>query len=284
MRDRAELDVAAESAHERAFGLMHVLRRFRRPLLLGLVLVVIDAIAGLAGPYLVKTGVDSGVTHGTESVLFAATLAYLGIAIVDLFDQIGSTFVTGRTAERIMLSLRVRVWAQLQRLSLDFYEREMAGRDHDPDDDRHRPVRVAGGQRPAERAGRVRDLRRRRRRAGAHRLAARADHAERRRPARDRDRVVPHARGPVVRPVPRAHRGGQRRLPGEPVRRARVAGVQPRTAHDRALPRARRVLPALAGRGPAAGGDLLPVRPVPRRGRRRARARRRGRARPARRR
>ena len=27
-----------------------------------------------------------------------------------------------------MLSLRVRVWAQLQRLSLDFYEREMAGR------------------------------------------------------------------------------------------------------------------------------------------------------------
>ncbi|HEY8301975.1 MAG TPA: ABC transporter ATP-binding protein [Jatrophihabitans sp.] len=128
VRDRAELDVATESAHERSFGLLRLLRRFRRPLLVGLVLVVIDAITGLAGPYLVKTGVDSGVTHGTESVLFAATLAYLGVAIVDLVDQIASTFVTGRTAERIMLSLRVRVWAQLQRLSLDFYEREMAGR------------------------------------------------------------------------------------------------------------------------------------------------------------
>ena len=27
-----------------------------------------------------------------------------------------------------MLSLRIRIWAQLQRLSLDYYEREMAGR------------------------------------------------------------------------------------------------------------------------------------------------------------
>ncbi len=128
VKDSAVLDVAAESAHERTFGLIPLLRRFRRPMLIGLALVIVDAIAGLAGPYLVKTGVDSGVTHGTESVLFAASLAYLGIAIIDLFDQIASTFVTGRTAERIMLSLRVRVWAQLQRLSLDFYEREMAGR------------------------------------------------------------------------------------------------------------------------------------------------------------
>jgi ATP-binding cassette subfamily B protein len=128
VRDHAELDVAAESAHEKAFSLLSLLRRFRRPLLLGLVLVVIDAVAGLVGPYLVKTGVDSGVTTGTESVLYAAAAAYLVIVLVDLVDQVASTFVTGRTAERIMLSLRVRVWAQLQRLSLDYYEREMAGR------------------------------------------------------------------------------------------------------------------------------------------------------------
>ena len=43
-------------------------------------------------------------------------------------DEIGETFVTGRAAQRIMLSLRIRIWAQLQRLSLDYYEREMAGR------------------------------------------------------------------------------------------------------------------------------------------------------------
>jgi ATP-binding cassette subfamily B protein len=57
-----------------------------------------------------------------------AAAIFLVITLVDLIDEIGETFVTGRTAERIMLSLRIRIWAQMQRLSLDYYEREMAGR------------------------------------------------------------------------------------------------------------------------------------------------------------
>jgi ATP-binding cassette subfamily B protein len=128
VRDTATLDVAAEAAHDRDFGLLRLLGRFRRPLLIGLALVVLDALAGLAGPYLVKTGVDSGVAKGSEAVLFAAAGLFLAVVLLDLLDQVASTFVTGRTAERIMLSLRVRIWAQLQRLSLDYYEREMAGR------------------------------------------------------------------------------------------------------------------------------------------------------------
>ncbi len=61
-------------------------------------------------------------------MLFGAAAVFLLITLVDLVDEIGETFVTGRAAERIMLSLRIRIWAQLQRLSLDYYEREMAGR------------------------------------------------------------------------------------------------------------------------------------------------------------
>jgi ATP-binding cassette subfamily B protein len=128
VRDVAVLDLARESRHQREFGLGRLLRQFRGPLLIGLVLVVLDAVAGLAGPFLVKIGVDSGVAHGSESVLLAAAAAFLGVALVDLLVKVASTFVTGRTAERIMLSLRIRIWAQLQRLSLDYYERELAGR------------------------------------------------------------------------------------------------------------------------------------------------------------
>jgi len=61
-------------------------------------------------------------------VLFAASAIFLIVTLADLIDQVGETFVTGRAAERIMLSLRIRIWAQPQRLSLDYYEREMAGR------------------------------------------------------------------------------------------------------------------------------------------------------------
>ncbi|HEY3633286.1 MAG TPA: ABC transporter ATP-binding protein, partial [Jatrophihabitantaceae bacterium] len=128
VRDEAHLDLATESARQREFGLGRLLSQFRRPLLLGLLLVVLDALAGLAGPYLVKTGVDHGIVKGSQGVLFAAAGIFLAVALADLVDNMASTFVTGRTAERIMLSLRIRVWGQLQRLSLDYYERELGGR------------------------------------------------------------------------------------------------------------------------------------------------------------
>jgi ATP-binding cassette subfamily B protein len=128
VRDRATIDLPAESRHTRVFNLPRLLSGFRRPLLLGLALVVIDALASLAGPILIKTGIDNGVAKGSLAVLVVASAVYLFITLVDLIDEIGETFVTGRAAERIMLSLRIRVWAQLQRLSLDYYEREMAGR------------------------------------------------------------------------------------------------------------------------------------------------------------
>ena len=128
VRDVARLDLEREARHQRGFTLRKFLREFRRPLLLGLLLVVLDALAGIAGPVLVKTGIDSGVATGSEAALFTASALYLVITLADLLDEVGETFVTGRIAQRVMLSLRIRIWAQLQRLSLDYYEREMAGR------------------------------------------------------------------------------------------------------------------------------------------------------------
>jgi ATP-binding cassette subfamily B protein len=128
VRDHARVDVETESRQIRQFTLSTVLRGFRRPLLIGLALVVVDALTSLAGPILVRTGLDDGVTQGSRAVLFWATAAFLAISAVAFVNQVAETFVTGRAAERIMLSLRVRIWAQLQRLSLDYYEREMSGR------------------------------------------------------------------------------------------------------------------------------------------------------------
>jgi ATP-binding cassette, subfamily B, bacterial len=128
VRDTAEVDLAAESARMPGFTLTRLLHAFRRPLLLGLLLVVLDALASLAGPVLVKTGLDNGVSAGSTAVLFAASAVFMVVTLADLLDGIGESFVTGRTAQRVMLSLRIRIFAQLQRLSLDYYEREMAGR------------------------------------------------------------------------------------------------------------------------------------------------------------
>jgi len=128
VRDSADVELASETAPDPRFSLPWLLRRFRRPLALGLLLVVIDAVVSLAGPTLVKTGIDRGVTDASTAVVWAASLVFLALTLVDWVNQVGETFVTGRVAERIMLSLRIRVFAQLQRLSLDYYEREMSGR------------------------------------------------------------------------------------------------------------------------------------------------------------
>ncbi len=128
VRDAASVDVDREGRPDPDFTLPRLLREFWRPLAVGLALVVLDALATLAGPVLVKTGIDDGVLAGSEAMLFAASAAFLLVTLVDTVDQVAETFVTGRAAQRIMLSLRVRIFAQLQRLSLDYYEREMAGR------------------------------------------------------------------------------------------------------------------------------------------------------------
>jgi ATP-binding cassette subfamily B protein len=126
--DVATVDLAQESRPDPRFGLVRLLGQFRPQLALGLLLVVVDALASLAGPVLIKTGIDNGVAAGSYAVLFGASAVYLAITLADLGDEVGETFVTGRTAQRIMLSLRIRIWAQLQRLSLDYYESELAGR------------------------------------------------------------------------------------------------------------------------------------------------------------
>jgi ATP-binding cassette subfamily B protein len=128
VRDVARVDLEHETRQDRSFRLATLFYEFRWPLLLGLFFVVLDAVASLAGPILVKTGIDAGVTAQSTAALFVAAGLYFAITVADLGDQVGETFVTGRTAQRIMLSLRIRIWAQLQRLSLDYYENEMAGR------------------------------------------------------------------------------------------------------------------------------------------------------------
>ena len=117
-------------------------------------------------------------------MLFAASAVFLVVTLADFVDEIGETFVTGRTAQRIMLSLRIRIWAQLQRLSLDYYEREMAGRimtRMTTDVDQFESL-IENGLLSALVS--MRHLRRRRRRPGRHQLpSSGCSPSHRRRPA-----------------------------------------------------------------------------------------------------
>ena len=126
--DRPDVDVAAEAADDPGFALSRFIRPYRRALAAGLGLVVLDSLASLAGPLLIRYGLDDGVARGSETVLWVASAAFLAVVLADWVDSTFQVLVTGRTAERMLFALRVRIWAHLQRLSIDFYEREMGGR------------------------------------------------------------------------------------------------------------------------------------------------------------
>lgn len=128
IRDVPDVDAAAAADHDRRFTLRRFLRPFRRPLAAGLSLVLVDAAAMLAGPILIRAGLDDGVAKASTAALVAASVAFALVTLADLGDSVAQVLVTGRTAERLLFALRVRIFSHLQRLSIDFYEREMVGR------------------------------------------------------------------------------------------------------------------------------------------------------------
>jgi ATP-binding cassette subfamily B protein len=127
--DEPDVEIAAEAAADPGgFSLRALLRRYRRGLTIGLALVVFDTFLVLLGPFLIHSGIDKGVAVADERALWIATGLFLVAALGDLFVTRAYTVVTGRTAERLLFALRIRVFAHLQRLSLDFYDRELGGR------------------------------------------------------------------------------------------------------------------------------------------------------------
>jgi ATP-binding cassette subfamily B protein len=124
----AHVDVAAESKGDDHFTLRHFLRPYRRPLTIGFTLVAIDTLLTLAGPLLVKYGLNQGVQEGSVATLWIASFAFLAVTLLDWLDTWAYTRYTGVTSERLLYALRIRIFAHLQRLSVDFYDQEMAGR------------------------------------------------------------------------------------------------------------------------------------------------------------
>jgi ATP-binding cassette subfamily B protein len=110
------------------FGLRVLLRPFRAALTLGLLLVALDALAQISVPVLVRQGVDQGVAHHARGVLLVAAGVAAAVVAADWLIGVAQIRTTGRTGERLLYTLRVKTFAQLQRLGLDYYERELGGR------------------------------------------------------------------------------------------------------------------------------------------------------------
>ncbi|HET6503830.1 MAG TPA: ABC transporter ATP-binding protein [Amycolatopsis sp.] len=110
------------------FRLSRLLRPVRGLLIIVIALVGLDAGATIVLPALYQQGVDNGVRPGVVSAIWVAAAIGALVIAVDWLVIAAQTRMTARAGETVLYSLRVRSYAHLQRLGLDFYERELAGR------------------------------------------------------------------------------------------------------------------------------------------------------------
>ncbi|MGH3647311.1 MAG: ABC transporter ATP-binding protein [Micromonosporaceae bacterium] len=111
--------------------LRSLLRPHRRLIGLAVALLLTQNAAAMAGPYLVKIGIDSGVPalgRGDVMVLTWVAVAFAVAALTEYFTKRGFITASGRIGQAVLLDLRRRVFRHFQRLSLAFHERYTSGK------------------------------------------------------------------------------------------------------------------------------------------------------------
>jgi ATP-binding cassette, subfamily B, bacterial len=126
--DEPDVPDSLSHAADPQFGLANLVRPVRRVMLIGFGLVGLDTLLQLLSPALFRTGIDQGVNNHDSRILFGASAIVFVLVVADWFIARIAALVTGRTGERLLYLLRVKTFAHLQRLGLDYYEREMGGR------------------------------------------------------------------------------------------------------------------------------------------------------------
>jgi ATP-binding cassette subfamily B protein len=120
-----KLDAAAARSVLRRTA--QLLRPHARHVAGGLAMVVLWTATVLAGPYLVRIGIDDGIKKGDGGVLDRAVAGYVVVAALAYVTNRCQIWLIGRVGEQFLQDLRNRVFAHIQRLSMPFYDRTQAG-------------------------------------------------------------------------------------------------------------------------------------------------------------
>jgi len=90
-------------------------------------LIVLWTLMLLAGPLLVRRGIDEGIAKGDSGQLNLSIALYVVVAIVSYVCFRSSIVLLARVGEHFLRDMRVRVFDALLRQSMSFYDREKAG-------------------------------------------------------------------------------------------------------------------------------------------------------------
>ncbi|MEU1983323.1 ABC transporter ATP-binding protein [Nocardia sp. NPDC019395] len=126
--EQPRLDPSRLREPDPRFRLPRLLRPVRGLVLASVGLLALDALIGIGFPPLVRHAIDTGVAGSDPSALTVTALLGTVLVLAGWVVAAATTLLTSRTGERVLYGLRIRSYAHLQRLGLDYYERELSGR------------------------------------------------------------------------------------------------------------------------------------------------------------
>ena len=91
------------------------------------VILVINSLAGLALPLVVRVVVDSALVRGSYFLLNRVTLLLLALFAVQAVLGFGQTYLLGWTGERVVANLRKELYAHLHTMPLRFFANTRIG-------------------------------------------------------------------------------------------------------------------------------------------------------------
>ena len=117
----------ARNVRSTAVRLAGYLLAYKLPMLLVFLLVIGYTLCGLAGPYLMGRAIDGYIAskdmHGLIQIALLMVLAYV---LTNGF-QVASNWIMAKVTQKALKNLRTDLFANLQQLSLSFYDRNPAG-------------------------------------------------------------------------------------------------------------------------------------------------------------
>src|SRR5438552_494717 len=127
-----EETLSREQASRVMRRLVRMLKPQRALMLVATIVLMAQAAALLAGPAVVRHGIDKGLPHkgfrGDVGALDAAVILYLAMAFCGLFLGRIAIVVVARIGEGFLRDLRKGLFGHVMSLSLDFFETEKTGR------------------------------------------------------------------------------------------------------------------------------------------------------------
>ncbi len=101
---------------------------YKWKMLFATALMLISTFSSVAGPYLVKIAIDSGITAGDMVVLRNTVLLYIALALIRWAFIYYRVNIMAKVGQSVIYDLRKVLFNHLQQLSLSFYSHYSVGR------------------------------------------------------------------------------------------------------------------------------------------------------------